>query len=88
MKDLVVLNKKSNDKAWFASFDKKMPTLIVSGSDDPVGDYGKGVTKVYDSLKAQGCDVTLKLYENCRHEILNETCREEVTSDIVKFANA
>ena len=85
MKDLVVMNKKCNEKEWFASYDKKLPTLLVSGSDDPVGDYGKGVTTVYEGLKNAGCDVSMKLYENCRHEILNETCREEVTTDILDF---
>ncbi len=85
MRDLVVMNKKCNEKTWFTSFDKKLPVLLVSGSDDPVGDYGKGVTTVYEGLKAAGCNVKMKLYENCRHEILNETCREEVTNDILDF---
>jgi len=85
MKDLVVMNKKCNEASWFASFDKSLPTLIVSGSDDPVGDYGKGVSTVYEKLKGAGCNVRMKLYENCRHEILNETCREEVTKDILDF---
>ena len=85
MKDLVVMNKKCNEKEWFSAFDKSLPTLLVSGSEDPVGDYGKGVTVVYEGLKAEGCDVRMKLYENCRHEILNETCREEVTTDILNF---
>ena len=85
MQDLVVLNKKSNDKEWFASYDKARPTLLVSGSEDPVGDYGKGVAKVYEGLKNAGCNIKMKLYENCRHEILNETCRDEVTKDIFDF---
>ncbi len=85
LRDLVVMNKECNTKEWFASFDKKLPVLLVSGADDPVGDYGKGVTAVYEGLKAAGCDVRMKLYENCRHEILNETCREETTSDILEF---
>lgn len=83
MHDLVTLNKKANRAAWFRSI--KMPVLIVSGSDDPVGDYGKGVTKVYEKLKKAGCDVQIKLYENCRHEILNDTCRDEVVRDIENF---
>jgi alpha-beta hydrolase superfamily lysophospholipase len=85
MKDLVVMNKKCNEASWFADYDKSLPTLLVSGSEDPVGDYGSGVTKVYEGLKSAGCDVRMKLYENCRHEILNETCREETTKDIIDF---
>ena len=85
LRDLVVMNKECNTKEWFSSFDKKLPVLLVSGAEDPVGDYGKGVTAVYEGLKSAGCDVKMKLYENCRHEILNETCREETTNDILKF---
>ena len=64
-----------------------MPVLMVSGSDDPVGNYGKGVMKVRDMLAHAGVPVTVKLYENCRHEVLNETCREEVLNEIRKFLN-
>ena len=45
----------------------------------------KGVTKVYEKLKKAGCNVQIKLYENCRHEILNDTCRAEVVRDIENF---
>ena len=83
MHDLVTLNKKANRAAWFQNI--KMPVLLVSGADDPVGNYGKGVTKVYEKLKKAGCNVQIKLYENCRHEILNDTCRDEVVRDIENF---
>lgn len=83
MHDLVTLNKKANRAAWFQNI--KMPVLLVSGADDPVGNYGKGVTKVYEKLKKAGCNVQIKLYENCRHEILNDTCRDEVIRDIENF---
>ena len=83
MHDLVTLNKKANRAAWFQNI--KMPVLLVSGADDPVGNYGKGVTKVYEKLKKAGCNVQIKLYENCRHEILNDTCRDEVIHDIENF---
>ena len=58
---------------------KEMPVLMVSGDADPVGDYGKGVKKSYDSLKGIGMqNVTLKMYEGARHEVLNETNRTEI----------
>ena len=60
--------------------------LIISGEDDPVGDYGKGVRAVYDKLKANRVkNVILKLYENCRHEIHNDTCKDEVIENILSF---
>ena len=85
MKDLMTLNRATNSKAWFDGFDKKTPVLLISGEDDPVGDYGAGVKKVYDELSSRGCIVKMKLYPNCRHEILNDTSREECTKDIINF---
>lgn len=88
MKDLMKLNRETNKGAWFKSvFDLRgdMPILLVAGSDDPVGNYGRGVTEVYDKLSAAGCNVKIKLYENCRHEILNDVCREESARDILDF---
>ena len=63
--------------------DLKTPILFISGDMDPVGDCGKGVEKAYKSFCAAGVrDVELKLYPKLRHEILNETCREQVYEDI------
>ena len=65
---------------------KNLPILLVSGTDDPVGDYGKGVAKLKSKFDEAGIeDVTLKLYEEARHEILNDFCREEVEGDILEF---
>lgn len=67
---------------------KDLPIFIVSGAEDPVGNLGEGVMKVYDMFKASGTkDVTYKLYENDRHEILNETDKEVVYSDILAWLN-
>lgn len=86
MHDLVKLNKVCNRKKWFYNMPKDLPVMLISGSDDPVGGYGKGVTEVYKRLKSAGLsDVTLKLYKDCRHEIHNDTCRDEVTRDILEF---
>lgn len=60
-----------------------LPVFLVSGSDDPVGNYGKGVYKVYRKYVDAGIkDVQLKLYKDDRHEILNETDRQQVFDDL------
>lgn len=65
---------------------KKLPVLLISGDADPVGDYGKGVYKAYNSLRTAGLEnVSLKLYEGGRHELLNETNRDEVQRDIYEW---
>lgn len=85
MHDLIKLNAVSNKPIWAQAVKKDLPILMVSGSDDPVGDYGHGVQTVYERLKKAGCNVKIKLYPGARHEILNEFCRDEVTDDILKF---
>ncbi len=72
------------------SYVSKMPvtlrTFIVSGSEDPVGNYGAGPKKVYESFLAQGMQrVQFKLYEGDRHEILNETDKATVYEDIYNW---
>lgn len=62
---------------------KELPVLFVSGADDPVGDYGKGVNKACRSFMDVGMEnVQMKLYSDDRHEILNETDRENIYEDI------
>lgn len=86
MQDLITLNKEVNLSKWYKNFPKKLPVLLVSGGDDPVGDYGKGVLEVYKNLKENDCTVKVKIYENARHEILNEPLfKSAVTSDILEF---
>ncbi len=84
MHDLVKLNRIANSRKFFRELDPKIPVLIVSGDSDPVGNYGKGVKKVYNKLK-KGRNVTLKLYKDGRHEIHNDTCKEEMINDILEF---
>lgn len=62
---------------------KELPVLFASGDADPVGGYGKGVKRAYRSFLDMGMKhVELKLYENDRHELLNEMDREQVYADI------
>ncbi len=69
-------------------YSKKLPIFIVSGKEDPVGDMGSGVLKTYYMFETAGIlDITYKLYENDRHEILNETDRKEVFEDLLAWMN-
>jgi alpha-beta hydrolase superfamily lysophospholipase len=68
---------------------KSLPVFIVSGDEDPVGKYGKKVIELYDFYKRSGLDnVQIKLYPCKRHEILNETDRQEVYDDILSWLEA
>lgn len=85
MLDLMKLLSLSNRKEWFKNINKTLPIFLISGDKDPVGNYGEGVKKVYETLKENGADVTLKLYPDCRHEIHNDSCKEEMFRDILEF---
>lgn len=62
---------------------KDLKVLIASGKEDPVGAYGEEVREVYKIYKMSGIkDVSIELYEGCRHEILNETIKKTVYGDI------
>lgn len=64
--------------------DTDKPIAIFSGSQDPVGGNGKLVKKLYELYKKLGVkNLTIKLYPDARHEILNETNKEEVYSDFL-----
>jgi len=64
----------------------KLPVFFISGDKDPVGDSGKGVLKIYTFFLNAGMeDVTLKLYHNARHELLNELNKDQVMQDILQW---
>lgn len=81
-KGILYLYKKGNLK----HIPKDLPILILSGKEDPVGDFGKAAVKVYNSYKELGMNkVSMKLYEGARHEVLNELDRNKVYEDILKW---
>jgi alpha-beta hydrolase superfamily lysophospholipase len=84
--DLFDMLIKCNKKEWFSAYPKDMPTLVISGDMDPVGNYGKGPRYVYKQLMISGAEnVTLKTYEGARHELFNETNADEVFEDILAW---
>lgn len=87
MGDLIKLNKITNSTDWYKRVPKELPILLLSGEQDPVGDYGKGVLQVANTLKKHGCNIQRKLYLDARHEILNDSTYEQVKSDILAFLN-
>jgi alpha-beta hydrolase superfamily lysophospholipase len=62
-----------------------IPVLLVTGDQDPVSEGGKWVRVLEERLQAAGLQVTSHYYPGARHEVLNETNRDEVTSDIVAW---
>ena len=81
--DLLASMKKTGLKDAYNNVNKNLPILLLSGTDDPVGDMSKGVKKVYDDmLKAGFKNVKLELFDKARHDILHET---HVSSKVYSF---
>ncbi len=68
---------------------KTLPILVIAGKEDPVGNYGKGPESVYKAYQAAGIkDVELVIYDNLRHEIMNEDEKDKVFADLYSFVSA
>lgn len=71
---------------WTSTIPKDLPILVISGEDDPVGDMGKGVRRVFRELEEAGFhDSAFCSYPNMRHEILMEDNASLVYSDILDW---
>lgn len=65
-------------KKYAKGLRKDMPLLLVSGAQDPVGNMGKGVKKLFKYYKKAGMkNVKMVLFEGSRHEFLNEKKNSE-----------
>jgi len=61
------------------------PVLVIAGDQDPSGAMGESPTKLAAALRNAGVTTDLTIYEGARHELLNETNRDEVTADVVAW---
>jgi alpha-beta hydrolase superfamily lysophospholipase len=65
-----------------------LPILVMNGGDDPVGGE-EGARLLGEHYRGQGLtDVTVRVYDGARHELLNETNRDEVLADLIGWLTA
>lgn len=84
--DLLTGLRRANDPKRIKRVPKDLPILIAGGAEDPTGRRGKGPRQATEQYEKAGVrDVTLQLYPQARHEILNEVNRDEVTAGIVDW---
>jgi len=75
-----------NRKTEIAKIEKNLPILLINGSKDPVGEQGQGVYAVAQQFVAAGLqDVMICLFEDKRHEILNEDNQEAVYQVLLRW---
>lgn len=78
--------KYTGDKNNIKRMNKTKPILFLSGTKDAVGNFGKGVNKAYLTFKDLGIeDVSIKMYEDLRHDILHEDSRLDIYKDIYNW---
>ncbi|WP_148862618.1 alpha/beta fold hydrolase [Marinobacter fonticola] len=63
-----------------------LPILIVSGADDPVGEFGRGTQRLAQAYRQSGHrDVTCIVFQGMRHEPFNERRREEAEQALLDW---
>lgn len=81
--------KYSYDKHKLQEINHNKPILLIAGKCDPVGNMGKSVVKLFKLYHEDDLNVSMKLYDNVRHEILNEpSVKETVYNDVLEFLQA
>lgn len=85
--DLVELYHFIENPEWAAMVPSGLPVYLISGDQDPCGNYGEGLYHVANLLAESGNRVSVKAYSGYRHEIHNELeLRDEVEAGLISFA--
>ncbi len=83
---LMMLTREACDESCGLTTPPDLPLLYIAGEDDPVGDRGEGVRAAAQMARDSGSeDVTVIIYEDMRHEILNETEHQKVYDDVLSW---
>ena len=84
--NLFKLQKSAFEVSGWSIGNADLPILLIAGADDPVIQGEKKFFQLKAFLKQVGYqNISTKLYSNMRHELLNETGRQEVYRDILSF---
>lgn len=87
-KDLFSLVRVVNLNTLIDDTPKELPILFLSGDEDPLGNYGKGICKLEDIFHSMDFrDVESVLFHGARHELCHELNREEVFDTIINWLN-
>jgi len=74
------------DMSHLRRIPKALPVRLIAGDCDPVGEMGTGVRRLHETYVAAGlAHVSVQLYPDARHELVNETNRDDVMRDLVSW---
>lgn len=85
--DLFQGARRAADPAIIAAIPEDLPAYVFSGSEDPVHGEEKNLSRLLARYRDRMSNVTYRLYPGGRHEMLNETNRDEVTKDLIAWLN-
>ena len=74
-----------SEPKWYRSVNENLPILLISGEEDPIGDFGKGVEQVCHYLRKTDHVVEMKLYSDVRHELQSDERNQEIFSDMLNW---
>lgn len=81
-RDLLRMISDAESRKLMQRVPKDLPLLLISGDEDPVGEYGKGVKRACKAYQRAGLKhVELLLYPGCRHELVIEKNRLQAAED-------
>jgi alpha-beta hydrolase superfamily lysophospholipase len=82
------LRERDAGPAALAKVKAGLPVYVFVGDEDPINQKLARLTPLVDAYRAAGLDVTLKVYPGGRHEMLNETNRDDVVADLRAWLDA
>ncbi len=86
MRDMLTGMKFNQEPENLNRMRKDLPVMMLSGGDDPAGNYGEGVKKTVQAFTQAGMEnVSVRLYPLCRHDLFNELNREEIYKHILAW---
>jgi alpha-beta hydrolase superfamily lysophospholipase len=88
MASFLTLRERQPTPEALARIKRGLPVYVVVGDQDPINQKLAGLTPLVEAYRAAGLDVTLKVYRGGRHEMLNETNRDEVVTDLLAWLQA
>lgn len=78
-----------HDPQRLARVPRQLPVLLINGSDDPACRGERGARALEQRYRKAGLDdVTLQIYASGRHELFNDTCRDEVTQALLRWLDS
>jgi alpha-beta hydrolase superfamily lysophospholipase len=86
--EIMALGAASTTAEALGTIPAALPFLLVTGDRDPVSNDAANVRVLEQALRNRGLGVTARYYAGARHEVLNETNRDEVQADIVSWLDA